>query len=120
MSYHSHVDMTVSGNLEPYFKEADAASILEQVRVAVAALKCVDVEDFVDRAAAMLRGERVILNHWYAEYAEALLLHLSRAFPGTTFGMRGMGEEFDDVWARGARDGHVFRSWPKPPPPNAV
>ncbi|MQA18020.1 hypothetical protein [Rugamonas rivuli] len=51
--------------------------------------------------------------HGYIDKFLALFLVLSAEFSDTVFGVRGFGEEFDDVWIFYFKDGKSFDSYPE-------
>lgn len=51
--------------------------------------------------------------HGYSDKFLALFLTLSAEFSDTVFGVRGFGEEFDDVWSFYFKGGKDFDSYPE-------
>src|SRR5262249_13849059 len=50
------------------------------------------------------KGQITSINHW-DDWLEPFLLELSNRFPKMTIGLRGMGEEFEDLWIAWYRKG---------------
>ncbi|MFO0959544.1 MAG: hypothetical protein U0800_19270 [Isosphaeraceae bacterium] len=72
-----------------------------------------DVEFVLDQLRRCFEEEKGDIKGFWSDDIEGLMVHVSSGFPGVTFYVRGMGEEFPDVWLRLFQDGKVtFRAGP--------
>lgn len=115
MSYYTRVKMFISGeDINPFGIQSDANRFLRCVEEFLAQSGDFPVQDYLGDFRELLENGEVLLKGWCVEYAEDLLKHLTTSFPNGLFGMRGMGEEFDDVWIRYAKAGEVYDRRPPP------
>jgi hypothetical protein len=112
MSYHVRFDMLWSGGDLDSGNEKDVDRVLACVREYVAREGRYAVEDFLADFREALMGETALINHWYEPYAVEVMKFVSSHFPETLFGVRGVGEEFDDVWVRYFKNGRVHERRP--------
>ena len=99
MSYHTHVDFQFSDELPPI------ESVLERARGHLEAQGIYAVDDLLEDLKVGFEEGGCLFNHFASHDFEALMEPLSAAFPGITFYVRGMGEEYGDVWLRQFADG---------------
>jgi hypothetical protein len=108
MSYYTRTEFTFSdyapateailARARPYLESHERGYIVEHVLEGLA--ECIDEEE----------GD---LKGIVSDDIDGLMAHVSAGFPGVTFFVRGMGEEFADLWLRVFRDGKVvFRMGP--------
>lgn len=72
-----------------------------------------DVRFILDQLREGLEEEKGDSKGLWSDDIEGLMTYVSAGFPGLVFYVRGMGEEFADVWLRLLRDGEIiFRVGP--------
>jgi hypothetical protein len=109
MSYYTDVEFTFSD------EHPDFETVLGRARsyLELHGDKYPDVEFILDQLRAALEKEKGDFKGLWSDDIEGLMEHVSAGFPGLDFYVRGMGEEFHDVWLRLFRDGKtVFRIGP--------
>jgi hypothetical protein len=109
MSYYTDVEFTFSDE-RPNFKAVldRARSYLESKRDTYS-----DVQFVLDQLRHALEKEKGDFKGLWSNDIEGLMEHVSAGFPELIFYVRGMGEEFSDVWLRLFRDGKIiFRVGP--------
>ena len=108
MSYYTEVEFTFSD--EP----PDFEAVLDRARSYLESRGDEYPVDFVlDQLRHALEEEKGDFKGLYSEDFEGLMEHVSARFPGLVFYVRGIGEEFTDVWLRLFRDGRiVYRAGP--------
>jgi hypothetical protein len=118
VSYRTLLELYVVGALRDG-RDADSAdpraarSVLRACRAAAAAVPPGgDVsERTLEDLGQLLRGGRVSVDHPERELVP-LLLALTAAHVELTVGLRGLGEEFEDVWVRYYHRGRAFKRHP--------
>jgi hypothetical protein len=125
MSYRTLLEMYVIGELSDG-RDADGtdrkavAAVLGACRAAADAAFAGAVAPEVFKALGeLLRGRQASVDHAERDLVP-LLLALSAAHPRLTVGLRGLGEEFEDVWVRYYHRGRTFKRHPLDPPPKAL
>jgi len=93
MSYYTHVDIQVSDEL-------NAELVLSHAKAYLDAQGIYSVEDVLADLEAALAEGRGLFKGMTCDDFEGLLEAVSAAIPAVTFFVRGMGEEFPDVWLR--------------------
>jgi hypothetical protein len=109
MSYYTTVEFTFAD--EP----PDLEAVLDRARPYLESRRdnYPDVDFVLDQLRRALEQEKGDVKGLGSEDIEGLMAHVSAGFPGTAFHVRGMGEEFPDIWLRLFRDGRViFRAGP--------
>jgi hypothetical protein len=108
MSYFTDIEFTFSD--EPPAFEA----VLDRARLYLESRGDEYPLDFVlDQLRHGLEEEKGDFKGLYSDDIEGLMEHVSAGFPGIAFFVRGMGEEYSDVWLRLFKDGKViFRVGP--------
>jgi hypothetical protein len=72
-----------------------------------------DVQFVLDQLRCCLEEEKGDIKGFWSDDVEGLMEYVSAGFPGVRFYVRGIGEEFPDVWLRLFSDGKiVFRVGP--------
>ncbi|HEV2294357.1 MAG TPA: hypothetical protein VGR35_10905 [Tepidisphaeraceae bacterium] len=98
MSYHTHVDFQFSD-------EPPIDSVLDRARIYLEARGIYAVDDLLEDLRAGFEEGNGLFNKFMSHDFEGLMEHVSAGFPGITFYVRGMGEEYGDVWLRQFADG---------------
>lgn len=109
MSYYTGLEFTFA-NGPPDFRAVleRAQSYLESHRDTYP-----DVTFVLDQVRHALEKEMGDIKGLDSDDIEGLMTHVSAGFPGVVFYVRGIGEEFPDVWLRLFKDGKViFRAGP--------
>jgi hypothetical protein len=108
MSYYSNVAFTFSD--EP----PDFEAVLDRARTYLESRGDEYPVDFVlEQLRRGFEEEKGDFKGLYSEDFEGLMEYVSAGFPAPVFYVRGVGEEFPDVWLRLFRDGKiVFRAGP--------
>ena len=101
MSYHTHVDFQFSDELPPI------ESVLARARAYLDAKGIYAVDDVLEDLQTGLEEGVQEFNKLVSPDFEGLFESISTAFPEITFYVRGMGEEYGDVWLRRFRGGSV-------------
>jgi hypothetical protein len=109
MSYYTDIEFTFSDEPPDFEAVLDrAGSYLESRRDTYP-----DVQFVLDQLRHGLEAEKGDFKGLWSDDIEGLMEHVSAGFPGLIFFVRGMGEEFPDVWLRLFRDGKIiFRVGP--------
>jgi hypothetical protein len=125
VSYATLLEMYVVGKLADG-RDADApdpetaAAVLGACRAAAeASLAGAASREACKVLAALLRGKRVEVDHVERELVP-LLVTVTKAHPGLTVGLRGLGEEFEDVWVRYYHRGRASKRHPLDRPPKGT
>jgi hypothetical protein len=98
MSYYTLVDIQVS-------EDVDADAILAHARTYLAAQEIYSVEDVLEDLQTALSTGNCMFKGMSCHDFEGLMESVSAAFPTVGFYVRGMGEEFPDVWLRQFKGG---------------
>src|SRR5437868_14389979 len=108
MSYYTHIEFTFAD--EP----PDFEAVLDRARSYLESNERSDsVEDVLDDLRRSLEEEEGDFKGMWSDDIEGLMEYVSAGFPGLVFYVRGMGEEFPDVWLRLFQDGKIiFRVGP--------
>lgn len=109
MSYYTDIEFTFSD------ERPDLDAVTDRARSYLTSQgdKYPDVEFVVDQLRQALQEEKGALKGLWSDDIERLMEHISAGFPGLDFYVRGMGEEYPDVWLRMFRDGKIiFRVGP--------
>ncbi len=100
MSYYTHIEFGFSDGPPAIEALLDRArAYLESAETAYA------VDDVLDDLRRGLEEEKGDFKGLWSDDVEGLMEHVSAGFPGIIFYVRGMGEEFSDVWLRLFKDG---------------
>jgi hypothetical protein len=104
MSYYTNIEFTFSD--EP----PDVEVVLERARSYLESRRDTypDVQFVLDQLHHGLEEEKGDFKGLWSDDIEGLMEHVSAGFPGLVFFVRGMGEEFPDVWLRLFRDGKII------------
>ncbi len=103
MSYHTHVDIQLSDELP-----IDAA--LKRAREYLTAQGIYSVDDLLEDLKVGFEEGSSLFNTFASDDFEGLMQHLSAGFPSIIFYVRGMGEEYEDVWLRQFEGGKTTAS----------
>ncbi|HWE35080.1 MAG TPA: hypothetical protein VG406_00800 [Isosphaeraceae bacterium] len=108
MSYYTNVEFTFSDD------PPDFEAVLSRARSYLEAREREYAVDFIlEQLRHALEEEKGDFKGLWSDDIDGLMEHISAGFPGRAFYVRGMGEEFADVWIRLYRDGKiVFRVGP--------
>jgi hypothetical protein len=110
MSYYTDIEFTFAD--EP----PDFEAVLDRARTYLESRgedKYPDVGFILDQLRRGLEEEKGDFKGLWSDDIEGLMKHVSAGFPGLVFYVRGMGEEFPDVWLRLFKDGKIlFRAGP--------
>jgi hypothetical protein len=124
VSYSTLLEMYVVGELSDG-RDADAtdrktvAAVIGACRAAADAMFAGAVAPEVFKPLSeLLQCRRVSVDHVERDLVP-LLLALTAAHHGLTVGLRGLGEEFEDVWVRYYHRGRAFKRHPLDPLPKA-
>src|SRR5262245_12925499 len=103
MSYYTDIEFTFSDGDPPGLEAilARARPYLESHE------RGYSVEDVLEDLRRGLQEERGDFKCIWSDDIEGLMGHVSAGFPGVTFFIRGMGEEYSDIWLRVFKDGKV-------------
>lgn len=100
MSHHTHVQLSFEGG---DFFVATSDEKVQPMLAAVAAAFDLHpprgVNPFYVDSPSDWFTDKLLLMSGYSDQAEEFLKYMSIKFPGVTFRARGMGEEFEDIWA---------------------
>ena len=103
MSYHTHVDFQLSD-------EVPTEAVIERAREYLSARGMYAVDDLLEDLKAGLQEGSSLFNTFVSHDFEGLMQHVSAGFPDVTFYVRGMGEEYEDVWLRQFENGKTTAS----------
>jgi hypothetical protein len=103
MSYHTHVDFQISD-------EVPIEAVIERAREYLSAQGVYAVDDLLEDLKVGLEEGSGLFNTFVSHDFEGLMQHVSAGFPGITFYVRGMGEEYEDVWLRQFEGGKTTAS----------
>lgn len=109
MSYYTNIEITFADD------PPDFEAVIDRAR---SYLECQgdrypEVQFVIDQLRDCLDKEKGDFKGLWSDDFEGLMEHVSAGFPGLAFYVRGMGEEFPDVWLRLFRSGKVvFRAGP--------
>jgi hypothetical protein len=108
MSYYTDIEFTFAD--EP----PDFEAVLDRARSYLESQGDKYAAEFVlEQLRCALEEEKGDIKGLWSDDIEGLMVYVSEGFPGLTFYVRGMGEEFPDVWLRLFKDGKViFRAGP--------
>jgi hypothetical protein len=108
MSYYTEIEFTFAD------EGPDFEAVLSRARSYLEAQGRESAVDFIlEQLRHALEEEKGDFKGLWSEDIDGLMEHVSAGFPGLVFYVRGMGEEFADVWLRLYRDGTiVFRVGP--------
>jgi hypothetical protein len=109
MSYYTSIEFTFSD------EQPDFDDIIDRARSYLESRgdKYPDVPFILDQLRGGLEEEKGDFKGLWSDDIEGLMGYVSAGFPGLVFYVRGMGEEFSDVWLRLFRDGEIiFRVGP--------
>ena len=103
MSYYTDIEFTFSDGEPPEIEAilARARPYLESHE------RAYSVEDGLEDLQRGLQEERGDFKGIWSDDIVGLMGHVSAGFPGVTFFVRGMGEEYADIWLRVFKDGEV-------------
>ena len=101
MSYHTHVDVQFSDEPPPM------QSVLDRARAYLEARGIYAVDDVLEDLQEGFEEGSCLFNKFGCGDFEGLMRDLSAGFPGITFYVRGMGEEYWDVWLRQFEGGNI-------------
>ena len=109
MSYYTNVEITFADDPPDFGAIIDCArSYLESLGDTYS-----DVQFVLDQLYHCFEEEKGDIKGFWSDDVEGLMGHISAGFPGVTFYVRGMGEEFPDVWLRLFKNGKIaFRAGP--------
>ncbi len=93
MSYYTHVDIQTSD-------EIDAEDVLAHARTYLEAQGIYPVEHVLEGLKTALAEGSNLFKGMTCDDFDGLMESVSSAVPSVTFFVRGMGEEFVDVWLR--------------------
>ena len=94
MSYFTHVDFQFSDELPAM------PAILDTARVYLTAQAHYSVDDVLDSLGRGLADGNFLFKGLVSQDFDGLMTAISAAFPSIRFYVRGMGEEYGDVWLR--------------------
>ena len=100
MSYYTHVDIQTSD-------EIDVEAVLGLARTYLESQGFYSVEHVLEDLKTALSAGSNLFKGMVCDDFEGLLKSVSAAVPTVTFYVRGMGEEFADVWLRQFEGGEV-------------
>lgn len=103
MSCHTHVDFQLSD-------EVPTEAVIERAREYLSAQGMYAVDDLLEDLKAGLEEGSSLFNTFVSQDFEGLMQHVSAGFPDVTFYVRGMGEEYEDVWLRQFENGKTTTS----------
>jgi hypothetical protein len=109
MSYYTDIEFTFSD------ERPDFEAILNRARSYLESQgdRYPDAQFVLDQLRQGLEQEKGDFKGLWSDDIEGLMEYVSGGFPGLVFYVRGMGEEFSDVWLRLFRDGKIiFRVGP--------
>ena len=109
MSYYTNVEFTFAD--EP----PDFGAVLDRARLYLESRRdnYPDVDFVLDQLCHALEAEKGDFKGLYSEDIEGIMAYVSAGFPDVTFFVRGMGEEYPDIWLRLFKGGKVtFRAGP--------
>ncbi len=109
MSCYSNVEFTFAD------KPPDFKAVLERARQYLETQKdkYSSPEFVLDQLRSALQEEKGDFKGLWSDDIESLMEYVSAGFPGVAFFVRGMGEEYPDVWLRLFQDGKIlFRAGP--------
>ncbi len=109
MSYYTKFELTFE------WHRPDIRAVIERARSHLESHpdQYPEADSLLEELRKALKNDRGEFAGQYSEDIEGLMKHVSGGFPGLIFFVRGMGEEFPDVWLRLFRDGKIlFRAGP--------
>jgi hypothetical protein len=109
MSYYTNIEFTFSD------KPPEFRAVLDRARLYLESRRnnYPDVDFVLEQLRRALKEEKGDFKGLYSDDIEGLMEHVSAGFPGLVFYVRGLGEEFPDIWLRLFKDGKViFRVGP--------
>ena len=109
MSYYTNVEITFAD--EP----PDFGAVIDRARTYLESQgdRYPDVPFVLEQLRRCLEEEKGDFKGLWSDDIEGLMEHVSAGFPAIIFFVRGMGEEFADVWLRLFKNGGItFRAGP--------
>ncbi len=104
MSYYTSVEFTFADGNPP-----DIQALLAVARSYLEAHdQVVIIEQVLHDLKIGFKKEKVVAKCFASDDLEELMKHVSAGFPGVEFFVRGVGEEFPDVWLRVFKNGDIL------------
>src|SRR5262249_47726863 len=115
MSYSTMLDLIVNGTMAGADVGASDLETNEQHPLLTEARRIADAEGWKPHSwetfRTLLAGAWTACNH-YTDWLEPALLRLTEVFPDLVIAVRGMGEDFDDMWRKYYQRGRTFQKDP--------